>query len=97
LFSAMVALQGLMYFVMSLVAPAMATGGAVRLPPAPVVVGTAAQVGPRGMAPAERDAAVASLNRRLSMRPSRRRQLDAILALAGQDLAIDQVAESGTM
>jgi len=98
LFSAMVALQGLAYFVMSLVAPAVATAGAPRpMPPGPVVVGTAAQVGSRGMAPAERAAAVASLNRRLSMRPSRRRQLDAILALAGQDMATDQIVESGTM
>src|SRR5437868_10172399 len=62
LFSAMVALQGLMYFVMSLVAPAVATAGAGRpMPPGAVAVGTAAQVASRGMAPAERAAAGAAL------------------------------------
>jgi hypothetical protein len=54
-------------------------------------------VGPRGMRPKEREAIVAALNRRRPMTPSRKRQLDGILALAGLDMATDAVTDSGTM
>ena len=73
------------------------------VPPAPPVASTAAtmpsgpQVGPLGMSPAERDAAFQSLNGLRPLGPSRRRQLDTILAAAGKSFATDRVIESGTM
>lgn len=54
-------------------------------------------VGPQGMSKPERDAAVAQLARLQPLTPTRRRQLETILAASGQDIAPAQVSESGTM
>jgi hypothetical protein len=57
----------------------------------------AAQTGQRGMNAQEREGAVVALTRMRPMTPARKRQLDAILALAGTEMRTDTVTESGTM
>jgi hypothetical protein len=56
-----------------------------------------AAVGPRGMSKQEREAAVASLTRLQPLTPARGRQLDAILASSGHDIAPGEVTDSGRM
>ena len=103
-------LQAAGYYMMSIVtssaAAAQARTKAVTMAP-PVVVGPGRvrqpgqagvmEVGPQGMAPPQRQAAVAALTKRQPLTPSSKRQLDAILAAAGNSFGVDEVTEAGMM
>jgi hypothetical protein len=96
-------LQASGYYMMSIMSTrvtARATSRSVVVTaPAPVPVngGTVPGAGPRGMNDVERRAAAAALTRLRPMTPRRKSQLDAILAQAGKDMAVDDVTASGVM
>ena len=108
IWSLVTVLQAAGYYIMSVmsatvaasqaqVAAANAAPPVVLPPPGSVDGGGMPAVGPRGMTPDERGPVVRDLAQRQPLLPSRKRQLDAILAAAGKELGTDHVSESGTM
>ena len=95
--------QAIGFYFASVVAPSVAAAQvkAVQAQAAVVVAEqpgtTQSVVGPRGMIPQEREAAIAALSRLKPLTPARKRQLDMILTSSGKDIAPLEATESGTM
>ena len=100
--------QAVGYYMMSIMTSSVAaaqarTKSVTMAPPVVVAPGRAAvhggvpAVGPQGMSDPQRQAAVAALTERQPLTPSSKRQLDAILAAAGNSFGVDEVTEAGMM
>src|SRR5688572_18489098 len=102
-------LQAVGYYMMSIMTSSVAaaqarsktmtmstTAGPVRVRQ-PGQAGGVIEVGPQGMSDPQRQAAVAALTKRQPLTPASKRQLDAILAAAGNSFGVDEVTEAGIM
>lgn len=92
----------MMSMISSSAAGAAAPGGSPPGSGSVLIHSTTVHVGrtpvlPRAMEAAERESTVAALARLQPLLPSRKRQLEAILASAGREMGTDQVTSSGTM